>query len=136
MNLKKCFEKIQLISELEENWDGYDASVPSEKVINNTYDFLETIHQYNTDIKVDDDEIVPTPYGSITIDLYPFDNDKVLVSIEIGEKQIGWFTRCLVGGKIYKDAFESDGIDCVFKTLPNDLKYVLDFFYKHLPIEI
>ncbi|MCH5167970.1 MAG: hypothetical protein J1F35_08840 [Erysipelotrichales bacterium] len=120
----KCINEIDKISKLEENWDCYDAVVPSEIVIENAKKFVSLI--FNNGYKVFDKEnIYPTPYGSIIIDIEP--KDDYYVSIEIGKAAIGWFTK--FGKNNYPEELMSDIYETNFKSLPEELKIALDKLY-------
>ena len=120
----KCLNEIDKISKLEEDWDGYGAIVPSEIIIENAKIFLSLI--FNNDYKVFDEEnIYPTPYGTIIIDIEP--KDDYFVSVEIGNNAIGWFTK--FGKDNYPKEFESDLYETDFKSLPEEVKITLDKLY-------
>ena len=68
-------------------------------------------------IPVDSDDVVLTPYGTVDMDLH---TRRGLVSVEIGNSQIGYFTEFEVGGD-----FSSDGINTTFKEVPAELQDVL-----------
>lgn len=111
-NIKKCRERIDQIENLMENWDGYGAAVPSKIVCDNARTFFQTLIDNNCLIP-HYDEISPTPYGSIVIDVYPDKEDEDLVSIEIGKHQAGFFTDYQHGIN-----HASDGYDTDFKSIP------------------
>jgi hypothetical protein len=81
--------KIHSIKNLQVNWDGYGADVPDEKVIVNSLSFLNKLPEViQTEVKPD--KILPTPYGTIVFDI---ERDNSLISIEIGEHKIGFFSE-------------------------------------------
>lgn len=81
--------KIHSIKSLQNNWDGYGADVPDEKVILNSLSFLNKLPEaIQTEVKPD--KILATPYGTIVFDI---ERDKSLISIEIGENNIGFFSE-------------------------------------------
>lgn len=84
-------------------------------VVNNSYRFVNALLGFG--IIPDVDEISYTAYGNIVIDL---ENPRGLVSIEIGQHKIGFFTEFEDG-----EDYASDGIDTDFKTIPDYLKSVL-----------
>ena len=109
MSLLNILEnRLNLIKNLEENWDGYGASIISPEVIENTITFLNTLGERSD---IEEDDITPTPYGSIVVDLPK-------VSIEIGKKKIGWFS-------LNDDLNDSMGEDTDFINLPEKLKELL-----------
>lgn len=119
-----CINEIDKISKLEENWDGYDGVVPSEIVIENAKKFVTLI--FNSGYKVFYEEnIYPTPYGSIIVDVEP--KDDYFVSIEIGKNAIGWFTK--FGKNNYPEELMMDIIEINFESLPEELKIALDKLY-------
>ena len=120
----KCLNEIDKISKLEENWDGYDAVVPSEIVIENAKKFITTI--FNSGYKVFYEEnVYPSPYGTIIADIEP--KDEYFVSIEIGKNAIGWFTK--FGKDNYPEELMSDICETDFESLPEELKFALDKLY-------
>jgi hypothetical protein len=54
-----------------------------------------------------------------------FNSSKGLVSVEVGENQIGFFTEF-----INQKDFASDGIDTDFRTLSEELKKALSSLYE------
>lgn len=111
--------RISEISLLEENWDGYGATVPSVKVIKNAYKFIDALIKENFDLKPD--AITPTPYGSIVLDI---ESKLGLVSIEIGSEKVGYFTE-------YIEVIDvaSDGINTDFRSVPDEIIYALEKLY-------
>lgn len=105
--------KLNDISKLPEGWDGYGASAVSGKVVGNTIHFLNSMQQAGVDIKSPDD-IYPTPYGTIVVE---YNNERGLVSMEIGATQVGFFTDYPGCGN-----FGSRGIDTDFESIPEELK--------------
>ena len=83
------YQKLSKIYYLPKNWDGYNASVISRTVFDNSCAFLQKIDNSIENL-LSEDDIVPTPYGTIVMD---FIKDENLVSVEIGEDTIGFFTE-------------------------------------------
>lgn len=79
--------RLNQISSLKENWDGFGASVISEKITNQTMGFLSAIPSHLIS-KIDEDSIYPTPYGTILMELDINDSE---LSIEIGEDEISYY---------------------------------------------
>ncbi len=115
--------RISEIKQLNNNWNGDGAVVPSETVINNAFKFLDCIliHGYIYYIKPED--IVPTPYGTIDMD---FETKLGLVSIEIGRDQVGFFTEYRAEEDIL-----SDGIKTDFRSIPQILQQALYNLVEH-----
>jgi hypothetical protein len=82
--------KIKSFQRLSANWDGHNGVKPSIQVMNNAVHFLYTIPKSYRNL-LSEESIVPTPYGTIVFDWY---NEKEeLISIEIGEEKLGFFTE-------------------------------------------
>lgn len=86
-----------------------------EGVVNNAYRFVNSLIGIGFIPEVD--EISYTAYGNVVFDL---EAPRGLVSIEIGQHQIGFFTEFKDG-----DDYASDGIETDFKSVPNYLEEVL-----------
>lgn len=86
-----------------------------EGVVNNSYRFVNSLVDFG--IIPEAHEISYTAYGNVVMDL---EAPRGLVSIEIGQHQIGFFTE-------YEDGedFASDGIETDFRSVPEYLKTVL-----------
>ena len=105
--------RVSEIGMLKSNWDGYNAIVPSYRVVNNAFRFLDTLSMFGFADILDPENVVPTPYGTIDMD---FETSNGLVSVEIGTSQVGFFTEFLND----EDTL-SDGIDTDFKEIPQSL---------------
>jgi len=82
-------KRINSIKYLENNWDGYGADAPDEKVINNSFRFVSKLPgSLQSEIKPE--KVIATPYGTIVFD---FERNQNLISIEVGEKNIGFFSE-------------------------------------------
>jgi hypothetical protein len=105
--------RLQHISRLPENWDGYGASSATRNVIKNASKFFRTLQQEGIKMPQTDD-IYPTPYGTVVIELY---NQYGLVSLEISDQKVGYFTD-------YKGRsnWGAEGIDTDFNSIPDQLK--------------
>lgn len=113
--------KVSEIDNLNDNWDGYNAIAPLKEVVKNTFKFIDSLFLEGYE-DIDKDNITPTPYGSIVLD---FKSDIGLVSIEIGKTQLGYFTEF-----INCDDCSSEGIDTDFKTIPDEIKELLNKLYE------
>lgn len=105
--------RMEKLARLQDNWDGYGASAVSRKVVKNATLFLRTLQREDIHLPQSDD-IYSTPYGSIVIDLF---NSYGLVSLEIGDSQIGYFTD--YSGR---SNWGSEGIETDFNSIPEVLK--------------
>lgn len=108
--------RITEIGILKDNWDGYGASKPIDKVINNSFRFIDAI--FKNDFKlINQDDITPTPYGTISFD---FISEKGLVSVEIGVSKLGFFTDFLTDDNVYYNEIDTD-----FCSIPDALNKAL-----------
>ncbi len=82
-------ERINVFKNFKENWDGYNGVQPSSKVIYNSIKFIDCLSSPMLS-KLNENYITPTPYGTIVIDFKESNN---VVSVEIGETKIGFFTE-------------------------------------------
>ena len=86
-----------------------------EGVVNNSYRFVNALVGFG--IIPEADEISYTAYGNVVMDL---EMPRGLVSIEIGQHKIGFFTEFENG-----EDYASDGIETDFKSVPEYLKAIL-----------
>jgi hypothetical protein len=85
---KSVIDRLWSLAKLKENWDGYGASPINQNAILNSISFLDLIPtSFNK--MIDEDTITPTPYGTIVFD---WENDKGILSVEIGNTTMGFFT--------------------------------------------
>lgn len=105
--------KICELSQLEDNWDGYGASNLSETVIKNAYKFIDAARLIGY-CPSSSDDVTPTPYGTIVLD---YSSNTGVVSVEIGESKIGFFTDFSDGKNHY-----SKGIPTSFRVVPLRIK--------------
>lgn len=108
--------RISEIDHLSDNWDGYAAKAPSQKVIKNSFKFIDALLKEGID-NIEPDDIYPMTYGSVIIEL---NNGKGMVSIEIGQHSIGFFTDFVRHENIYSEGEETD-----FRSIPEDLQQAL-----------
>jgi len=116
LNYKRFQQRLAKIYSLENNWNGENGCSVDLLVYINTNEFLSKIDSKILDY-LKEDEILPTPYGTITLD---FEKNNELVSIEIGENQIGFFTDFNLRNNLC-----SDGLDFPKKNVPESLKEAL-----------
>jgi hypothetical protein len=116
-------EKIKSFQSLDNNWDGYGAAVPDSRVVSNSIAFLNSLPQSIVS-DINKDNLVPTPYGTVVIDLA---FNKELVSIEIGETKIGFFSEFEDGNDIKLEGtlFNQD-------NLPLELLQAIKRLYKEV----
>ena len=99
--MNRFAKRLNCISSLNDCWDGYGAIVPSKTVIDNALNFLKEIDKRGLSFLLDEEDIVPTPYGTIDID---FMNDTDGVYVEIGDTEIGYFTEFMTKENIASDS--------------------------------
>ena len=116
--VEKLKNRLQSLNKLADNWDGYGASRPHKLAIRQATAFLTGLHlkvlQY-----LDEEDIVPTPYGTIVIDLY---REKNRLSIEFGESKVGFFSEFM------NQNVESNGVKFDKTKLPNELEKAISLF--------
>lgn len=108
--------RISEIDHLSDNWDGYDAIAPSQLVIKNSFKFIDSLVKAGID-NIEPDDIYPMTYGSVVIEL---NNGNGMISIEIGQHSIGFFTDFVRHENIYSEGEETD-----FRSIPEDLRQAL-----------
>lgn len=96
MIMEELERTLTQFAALEEDWDGYGASVIEARVIANANNFLTTLLREFPNLQITGEDLSPTPYGSIVVDIEV--TGKGLVSVEIGKEHIGYFTK-YKGGK-------------------------------------
>ena len=106
--------ELESISVLCAGWDGGKTAAPGKKVIDNAKRFVKNLSF--CDFRIPSD-IEPTPYGSVVLN---FEDERGLVSVEIGKSKIGWFTD-FRDGKNYA----SDCVKCDFNLIPQALELLL-----------
>jgi len=116
-------QKIAKIYTLNNNWDGCGAIKPDYDVYLNANDFLDKLDNKILNC-LNEDNIIPTPYGTIVLD---FQKESNLISVEIGEKQIGFFTEFSSGQN-----YESNGFNFPLRSMPTELVNAFRDFLKHV----
>lgn len=112
-------DRLDKIKSMPVSWDGNDVCFVDASVIYNVKDFLEQIDDIFMDY-LDEEDILPTPYGTITLD---FEKNNNAISVEIGESKIAFFTD-------FEDKknSKSDGTYFNHKMIPVELKNALIHF--------
>ncbi len=88
MNLiERIHQEINSYKNLKDGWDGDDSFRPSDRTINNTINFVNSLE--NLLELIDEDYIYPTGDGTIVIDFQNENGD--LASLEFGPISIGYF---------------------------------------------
>ena len=81
-------DRLSNISNLKNNWDGYGACQLDKIVLDNAAKFVEKVEEAGLSKFLDEDNIAPTPYGTIDVDLVSCNG---IISVEIGKESIGYF---------------------------------------------
>lgn len=97
----KHLERILLISELEDNWDGNNGSKISVRVIENLILIIDSIPYYIL-LNIDIQDIFPSPYGTVFIEADKGENE---ICIEIGNSEMSYY------GEINKESFARENIE-------------------------
>lgn|SRR5690625_851290 len=92
-------DRINSFLDLSEDWTGPGSVPPSKLTIENTNKLLEFLPDRIIDF-IHEEDIVPTPYGTIVIDIEIQGN---LLSLEVGDKGMGYFLEINGDIKIVKD---------------------------------
>lgn len=108
--------RISEIDHLSDNWDGYMAIAPSRTVIKNSFKFIDSLLKAGIDY-IEPEDIYPMTYGSVVIEI---NNGNGMISIEIGQHSIGFFTDFIRHENIYSEGEETD-----FRSIPEDLREAL-----------
>lgn len=104
------------IASLKDNWDGYQASAPSKTVIANSKKFISALEKGNM-VCCDYDNVEATPYGTVVFNI---NTDMGLVSVEVGETMMGFFTDLNDGHN-----YASEGIETDFCEVPQQISVLL-----------
>lgn len=108
--------RISEIEQLKDNWDNYGAIPPHHIIIKNSFKFLDLLKKIGI-TNIESNDIYPMPYGSIVIDI---NNNNGLVSIEIGNNSVGFFTDFESYNNISSKGDETD-----FTFIPKNLEKAL-----------
>ena len=119
----QAIKKITDLTHLPNNWDGYGASDIDYNVIQNSIAFLQIIPDAIAN-KLKEDNIIATPYGTVVMD-FVFNSD--LISVEIGEKTLGFFSEFQDGSE-----FSINSITYNSNKLPSELVSAFSKFHKEI----
>lgn len=108
--------RVSEIDNLPDNWDGCNAVAPYPQVIKNSYKFIDALLSLGIS-NIDSEDIYPMPYGSIVFEV---NNNKGMVSIEIGKHSIGFFTDFVEHENLFSNGEETD-----FRSIPENLQKAL-----------
>ena len=121
MTIEEIKLKITEFRNLKYNWDGYGGDIPDEEALLNVLCFFEELPEEILD-KLNNDDLAPTPYGTITCDWYKDIDDITnnFISIEIGIKHFGYFSLIsYVAEDIYSMKINDENIQKIINILKN-----------------
>lgn len=104
--------EIEELGRLSDNWDGYGASAPIPTILDNAERFVKNLITQGLQLP-NEDSMYATPYGTIVIDIQ---NERGIVSIEIGNEKLGFFTDYHSG-----ENYGSEGITTDFEHIPEEI---------------
>jgi len=123
--LSMACTKIAAFADLAEDWAGEGAVAPSNEAIKKAVDFLSGLAP-NFVAHLNCDDIVPSPYGTISLEWTNKRRD--FVCVEVGDDEIGYFYE-LNGIEETSDndvLFSQDSASSVIGYLLGDLYEVVD----------
>lgn len=82
-------ERILLLDNLEDNWDGNGGVPPSDKAIFNSKLFWMELPEFLKE-HFDAEMLTPTPYGTI---VFEWSEGHSFISVEIGDTHFGFFSE-------------------------------------------
>lgn len=103
--LQMIKSRMDKIRQLQFDWDGYGGLPVRQRVIINTYNFLNILPNERV-LALEPENIVPTPYGTIELD---WEKNERLLSIEIGLSKIGFFSKFPDHSNPFSDGFLFNG---------------------------
>lgn len=108
-HIVKLRERITAFENLVDNWDGYGAAELSNQAVNNALSLLRLIN-YESLVYLHEDDIIPSTYGTISLEW--FNNRRDNVCIEIGDSEIAFFydVEGIKGGSENNQAFTPNEI--------------------------
>ncbi len=109
-------DKLNDIEALRYGWDGYHGAAIDKRIVNNARKFIMAMATDGL-LVASADDIYPTPYGTIVVEYH---NNRGLVSMEISDTQVGYFTDYPGSGN-----YGSRGVDTDFSSIPAELKLQL-----------
>ncbi len=112
---------LKNVKSLKSNWDGNGGVPPDHTVIANANAFI-SILPLSIANELNENKIIPTPYGTLVFD---WEKNSNLISVEIGENEIGFFTEFSDEKNI-----ASEGILFNKNSLPLDLAKAFKKLYQ------
>jgi hypothetical protein len=120
--LDALLNKVAMLIQLKNNWDGYGAIPPNELTNKQVKNFLpqfpERLLQYTTT-----DDMYATPHGTVVLEFQKEENELI---IEFGEYEYGFFTDLKHGKnvKIKRTMYKQNS------PIANELAEAINSFYR------
>ncbi len=108
--------RMEEISRLRTNWDGDGAVTPNADAVRNARKLIIQLDEKDAD-KLLGGDVYASPYGSVVMD---FETERGMVSVEIGDRSMGFFTDF------------KDGVNYAAEGIPVDGYKVPDVLQKYL----
>ena len=121
LKLDNINSRLDEISKLKHNWDGYNAEIPSENVLEISKKFLSKLPTKFIDV-LDFDDIYPSTHGTIIIEWVT--NDRYFVTVEIGEVTSSYFSYLPNNAECCKDKIKN-----IINHIPDELLKKLNRWY-------
>lgn len=120
--LKMLCKKISSFAALQDNWAGEGSVPPSTEAIYNATHFLSSLDSnYVAHLNIDD--IVPSPYGTLSFEWVNKKQDYLCV--EVGDTEIGYFYKMLG-----KEATSEDDVFFSNENATRQIEYLLGDLYE------
>lgn len=104
---------LSALTGLKDGWDGINSIAPNKEIIMNARHLVSVLS--SSELKnLHPEDIYATSYGSIIFD---FETRRGLVSVEIGDKDMGFYTDFSEG-----DNYAAEGISTDFVSVPEVLE--------------
>ena len=108
--------RIETINLLQQNWDGCGAVKPNSDAIRNARHLVDILDKEKLK-SLHPEDIYASTYGSVIFD---FETQRGLVSVEIGDTSMGFFTDLKDGNN-----YAAEGIRTDFVSIPESLESFL-----------
>jgi hypothetical protein len=120
--LNALLTKVVLLTQLQNNWDGYGAIPPNELINKQVKDFLLKLPERLLQCTTTDD-MYATPHGTVVLEFQKGENELI---IEFGEREYGFFTdlKHCKNVKIKRTMYEQNPL------ISNELVEAINSFYR------
>ena len=120
--LDALLNKVAMLIQLPNNWDGYGAIPPNELINKQVKDFLPQFPERLLQCTTTDD-MYATPHGTVVLEFQKEENE---LTIEFGEREYGFFTDLKHGKnlKIKRTMYKQNS------PIANELAEAINSFYR------